>query len=130
MIYEYRTKDLNKCCDCCKEVFEVRQSILDDKLEKCPNCSSPIERIISQGGAFITRGKQMNQFNDVKAAKYWRDNNGIRHRVTSADGSRSSPTVSRQVNASPELIKARKTADAKKTKKRLQRIRHGFIKKD
>ena len=71
----------------------------------------------------------MNNYNDVRHAKYWRDKNGVRHKVTNADGYSNSPTVSRRVTASPEQIEDRKKSDKKKTAKRLQRIKHGFVKK-
>ena len=102
---------------------------MDEPLKQCPKCNSTIERKISMIHSCIMRGKEMNQFSDVKAAKYWRDRNGVRHKVTAADGSSHSPTVPKAVTATPEQINARKNADKLKTKKRLQKIRHGFIKK-
>ena len=122
--YEYRATDEKESCSYCICIFEVRQSIKDKPLKKCPECGSKIERLISNTAAFITPGRQANQYSDVKAAKYWRDNNGVRHKVTAADGSRGSPTVSRKVTASPAMIKARKEADKKRTKNRLKRTPH------
>jgi len=127
--YEYIAVALQKSCEHCVECLEIRQSILDESLKECPHCGSPIQKKISLNGAFVTTGRQMNSYNDVKAAKYWRDKNGIRHRVTSADGSRSSPTVSRKVTASPEQIKNRKQKDKEKTSRRLKRIKHGLMRK-
>lgn len=119
-----------ECCDYCKQPFEVKQSIKDSALTNCPKCGFLIKKIISCSGGYVFKSRQMNQYSDVKYAKYWRDNNGIRHKVTAADGSLNSPTVSRRTNASPELIEARKKKDAAATSKRLGRIRHGFMKRD
>ena len=38
--YEYR-------CDTCDETFEVFQSMSDDPLTQCPNCSSTVRRLFS-----------------------------------------------------------------------------------
>ena len=128
--YEYQAVDKEKGCENCQECLEVYESITSESLTKCPHCGTEIKRKISCPSAFINSNRAMNQYSDVKHAKYWRDQNGIRHKVTPADGSKTSPTVSKQVTASPEQIKARKKADKDKTKKRLQKIRHGFIRKD
>ena len=126
--YEYiHTGD--QFCDHCKEGFEVRRSIKADDLLECPNCGTAVKKKIVGGASSITLGREMNQFNDVKHAKYWRDRNGIRHKVTAADGSRSSPTVSKKITTTPAQREAIKKRDKLKTKKRLQRIKHGFIKK-
>ena len=117
-------------CEYCSNQFEARQSIKDEPLTKCPLCEAPVHRLISCPAGCVFRGRQMNQMNDVKYAKYWRDNNGIRHKVTAADGSLNSPTVSSKITASPELAEARKKRDMAKTRKKLDKIRHGFIKKD
>src|SRR3990167_2682083 len=107
-VYEYISRNKNKACSLCKSKFEITQSILDQPLELCPECGNQIEKCISLTGAFITIGKEANQYSDCRYAKYWRDKNGVRHRVTAADGNSSSPTVSRRQTASPELIEARK----------------------
>lgn len=129
MIYEYLAKDKNKSCKHCKSVFEVMQSITSEPLTHCPKCDNEIEKQVSLPAGHITPSRQMNQFNDVKKAKYWRDKNGIKHKVTDADGMASSPTVSNRVTASPEQIAARKKADDARTKQRLSKIRHVWRKK-
>jgi hypothetical protein len=58
----------------------------------------------------------MNQYSDVKAARYWRDKNGVRHPVTAADGYVGSGTVDRRQTASPDQIKKRKQRDKKVSK--------------
>ena len=116
--YEYRASQVDKACDHCKNVFEVMQPITADALTQCPQCGGPIDRLISLPLGFIDRNRQANQYNDIKAAKYWRDKNGNRHPVTPQDGSLSSPTVSRRVTASPQEVAAKKRRDAARDKKR------------
>ena len=127
--YEYTAVDDNKNCEQCFNVLTVRQLINDSPLLICPYCDSQIKKLISCPAAFINSDRAMNQYNEVKHAKYWRDKNGVRHRVTPSDGSRNSPTTSSHQTASPEQIKAYKKADEKNTKKRLKKIKHGFMKK-
>ena len=129
MFYEYIAKDKNKSCKYCKNVFEVMQSITSEPLTHCPKCGNEVEKQVSLPAGHVTKGRQMNQYEIVKKAKYWRDKNGIKHRVTDADGSRTSPTVSNRVTASPEQIAARKKADDASTKQRLSKIRHVWRKK-
>jgi putative FmdB family regulatory protein len=46
-IYAYRQKDDAHGCPHCKETFEVRQSMADDRLQLCPQCGGPVQVIIS-----------------------------------------------------------------------------------
>ena len=46
-IYEYRVKDEVAGCRHCHEPFEVFQKISDAPLDKCPQCSAPVRRLIS-----------------------------------------------------------------------------------
>jgi putative FmdB family regulatory protein len=45
-IYEYRSSDEDPC-ELCRDGFEVKQKISDARLESCPECGSPIRRVIS-----------------------------------------------------------------------------------
>ena len=49
-VYCYEAKDPKKGCPKCAEGFTVTQSISDAKLEKCPDCSCEIYRVISAPG--------------------------------------------------------------------------------
>ncbi len=91
----------------------------EDAKTVCPECGKRgLERLISGGAAVIIRGKEMNQYNDVKAARYWRDRDGIRHRVGPGDGHSKSPTVSRKRKHSDEQVAAIKKRDKQLAKKR------------
>ena len=48
--YDYKKTDGAKGCPLCENPFEVRQSISDPKLTKCPQCRDPILRCISAVG--------------------------------------------------------------------------------
>ena len=50
--------------------------------------------MVSLFGAVIDKTRQINQYSDVRGAKYWRDKDGVRHKVTAADGHKRSSTVS------------------------------------
>ena len=89
---------------------------MDDAKTICPYCNSKITKLISSGGAVIIKGREANQFADIQMAKYWRDKNGVRHPVTSADGTSKSSTVSKQI-VSEEVAKQRTKADRKMYKK-------------
>jgi len=48
--YCYQAKDAGKSCTLCKEGFEIKQSMKDEALEKCPECGAPVGRIITSVG--------------------------------------------------------------------------------
>ena len=43
-------------CNKCGNVFEVFQKITDEPLQKCPDCSGNIKRLISGGAGIIFKG--------------------------------------------------------------------------
>jgi predicted nucleic acid-binding Zn ribbon protein len=117
-IYEYKSIDADKGCEFCINIFEIQQKMSDNTLEKCPQCGADIVKIMSLIGGVIMSGKEINQYSDVKGAKYWRDSNGVRHKVTNSDGSSKSPTISNRNSAPQETIKRRKMIDAAKDKRK------------
>lgn len=107
--YEYQ-------CDKCG-VFDVMRGIKEDNLSVCPQCGgSKIVKLISLPAGIVFKGRSVNQYSDVLKGKYWRDKNGVRHKVGPGDGHTGSATVSKQT-ASPEEISQRKKVDAAKDKK-------------
>jgi putative FmdB family regulatory protein len=46
-IYEYQAREAAEGCARCRAVFEVRQSMSEEPLTRCPDCGRPVERIIS-----------------------------------------------------------------------------------
>jgi putative FmdB family regulatory protein len=48
--YEYESTDPEAACERCRERFEVRQSMREEPLTKCPQCGGPVERVISRCG--------------------------------------------------------------------------------
>ena len=110
--YEYKCADPAHACDHCKDVFEIMQSILAEPIKVCPDCGYPVEKQISQIAGAVFKGREMNSYNDVKIAKYWRDKNGDLHKVGPGDGCLSSGGVGRKQTASPQQIEAKKKRDA------------------
>jgi putative FmdB family regulatory protein len=120
--YEYQAEDPKKSCKHCKDRFDELQSIHAEPLKCCPKCNNPVKKLVSLPAGHIVKGREPNQYNDVIGAKYWRDKNGNRHRVTEADGLPSSPTVSSRKYRSDEEVKAIKKRAAKDRTKRLSRL--------
>ena len=112
--YEYSGSNFN--CDTCSSVFCVSQSIMDDPIIVCPSCGGHVIKLVSVISGHIVKNREANQFADIQMAKYWRDKNGVRHPVTSADGTSKSSTVSKQI-VSEEVAKQRTKADRKMYKK-------------
>jgi len=44
-VYEY--KALGKGCEYCQSKFEVKQSIKEEQLKKCPKCGAPVQKLFS-----------------------------------------------------------------------------------
>lgn len=44
--YTYRAREPEKSCDYCREGFETVQKIKEEALDVCPECESPIVRIM------------------------------------------------------------------------------------
>lgn len=49
-IYEYTADDKKKSCDYCKIKFEIKQSISDEALKKCPKCGNKVRKVFSPFG--------------------------------------------------------------------------------
>ena len=49
-IYVYEAKEPAKGCDHCRKGFEIRQSLNEPRLEKCPKCQAPVMRVIQAPG--------------------------------------------------------------------------------
>ncbi len=48
--YEYQAEDPTAGCAHCRDRFEVRQSMRDEPLTKCPQCGGPVVRLVSRCG--------------------------------------------------------------------------------
>lgn len=49
-LYVYEAVDAAKSCDKCRSGFEISQRLADPKLETCPDCGSPVLRVIQAPG--------------------------------------------------------------------------------
>lgn len=111
--YEYN------CLDC--GIMEVLHTMTEPDWKRCPECGREgLEKMISSGGAVIIAGREANQYSDILKAKYWRDKNGVRHKVQSGDGHSGSGTITKQT-ATPEEIAGRvKQSNKKRKQQRMQ----------
>lgn len=120
-IYEYQCQ---KC-----GVIEILHNIKDDPKTVCPECGTDgLVRKVSLPAGFIFKGRQANQYADIKAAKYWRDVNGDLHPVTPADGDLNSATVNRQTRSPQEIEYRRKQEKARKKKIRARQSYRRYLK--
>ncbi len=93
--------------------MEIMHSIMEDARTVCPQCDKDsLTKMISAVGGIIVPGREANQFADIQSAKYWRDKNGVRHKVTASDGHSGAPTIKKQT-ATPREIHERKKKDRK-----------------
>lgn len=115
--YEYQAINIKKSCKYCKDKFEVIQSMSDEVIKKCPECGNKVLKMFSLIGGVVIKNRQVNQYNDCKYAKYWRDQNGVRHKIGPGDGHSNSPTVPKRQTASPDQIKERIRRDKIKSQK-------------
>ena len=80
--YCYQATDKNKSCTLCREYFEIKQSMADKPLEKCPECGSPVHRIITSVGIKTSpSGKSLLSENNLKKhgfSKLVREDKGYR----------------------------------------------------
>ena len=49
-IYVYEAKDSGRVCEKCAGGFEIRQSLDEPRLEKCPSCGSAVIRVVQAPG--------------------------------------------------------------------------------
>ncbi len=80
-IYEY--EHLTEVCSLGK-VFEIRQSILDNRIKQCPNCKNSVRKRISRIAVSIS--KTNSEIRDLGFTKLVKRDNGVYENVTKRDG--------------------------------------------
>jgi putative FmdB family regulatory protein len=83
--YEYATTDPKRACEHCRVPFEVKQSMRDEPLEKCPQCGGPVERLISRCAINTRSEKSMLSDKNLKAkgfTKLVKEDTGKYRKVT------------------------------------------------
>lgn len=65
--YEYQAVNPKKCCDYCRNGFDILQKIVDARLSACPKCGAPIQRVLS---APALGRSQSNLHDRAKAAGF------------------------------------------------------------
>lgn len=54
-MYVYEAKEGERSCDECRGGFEIRQSLNDEKLTRCPKCGAMVIRVIQAPGLTHSR---------------------------------------------------------------------------
>ncbi len=80
-IYEY--EHIEKPCNIGK-VFEIKQSINDKPLTKCPQCSRSIQKIMSLGNISTPKGN--SELRDLGFTKLVKRDDGVYENVTARKG--------------------------------------------
>jgi putative FmdB family regulatory protein len=80
-IYEY--EHLQKSCKLGK-VFDVKQTLNDDELIRCPQCDGPVQKIISRIN--ISCPKTNSELRDLGFTKLIKRDDGVYENVTARDG--------------------------------------------
>jgi putative FmdB family regulatory protein len=80
-IYEY--EHIENFCKWGK-VFEIKQSINDKPLSKCPECNSPIKKIMSLGNINTPKGN--GELRDLGFTKLVKRDDGVYENVTARNG--------------------------------------------
>ncbi len=79
--YEYAHE--TRGCDI-GDIFEVRQSISDPVLRKCPHCQAPVRKLISRPN--ISTPKTNSELKDLGFTKLVKRDDGVYENVTARDG--------------------------------------------
>ena len=86
-VYEYEhtkpSQDGEKGCEQGR-IFEVRQSIQDRPLTRCPRCKTPVKRILS--ASFISCQKGNSELRDLGFTKLVKRDDGVYENVTRRSG--------------------------------------------
>jgi putative FmdB family regulatory protein len=80
-IYEY--EHLEEPCSQGR-VFDIKQSINDKSLTKCPHCAGPVRKLISRIN--ISTPKTNSELRDLGFTKLVKRDNGVYENVTARDG--------------------------------------------
>lgn len=54
-VYVYEAENGKSACDECRGGFEIRQSLAEEKLVRCPKCGAPVIRVIQAPGLTHSR---------------------------------------------------------------------------
>ena len=80
-IYEY--EHLETPC-ALGQIFEVRQSLADKQLRRCPQCNQPVRKLISRVG--ISSPKTNSELSDLGFTKLVKREDGVYENVTARKG--------------------------------------------
>ena len=105
--YEYE-------CSKCSDVFEVFQSMTEDRIKKCPECGGKVKRLIGTGSGVIFKGSGFYE-TDYRSSNYHSD----AKKDSSSSTTVSTPKESekKKPDVPPKGDKSKSSSSLKKTKK-------------
>ncbi|KPJ78358.1 MAG: transcriptional regulator [Deltaproteobacteria bacterium SG8_13] len=86
-VYEYEHTNQGKPGEgSCERgrIFEVKQSMQDAALTRCPHCKAPVKRILS--APYISSQKSNSELRDLGFTKLVKRDDGVYENVTRRDG--------------------------------------------
>lgn len=79
-LYDYAPKSGH--CDRCNGRFEVQQRIAEPKLESCPTCGQPVERLISPAKVVGKYSTSDSRAKELGMTKYKKAGDGVYEKTT------------------------------------------------
>lgn len=64
-IYEYQARKQSESCSHCREGFEHFHKAMEEPLKKCPDCGSPLEKLISAPSIGLSKTGLDNRAKDA-----------------------------------------------------------------
>ncbi len=80
-IYEYQ--HIEKPCSLGR-IFDIKQSIKDKAIVRCPECKGPVRKLISK--TYISSPKTNSELRDLGFTKLVKRDDGVYENVTARDG--------------------------------------------
>lgn len=68
--YDYRATEPDKAGECCKDGFEVVQTMSEPPFEKCPICGAAVQKIIGAPGFTLRSEKSKLSDKSLKKAGF------------------------------------------------------------
>ena len=83
-LYEYAA--VKGGCKKCRNGFEIVQKLAEPKLEKCPDCGKPIERVMGAVGVHTKFSMSKSKLDDLGMTKYVKTSDGSYERTAGHKG--------------------------------------------
>ncbi len=105
--YEYE-------CSKCEDIFEVFQSMTDERIKKCPKCGGKVNRLFGTGSGVIFKGSGFYE-TDYRRGSY--HNDAKKDSSSSDTTSESKESKAKSTDTSTKSDKSKSSSSSKSTKK-------------